>query len=185
MRKKEVSQIVPNSNPNFLRRSKPFITLKEKKLKIVSNLFNTSNESIINNTNNDILGDDSNEINNKAKDINEENIHDNSLAEQILNTPPINDTHRMSSNKNRFGKTYINSIPLKRILIPRSKSPIIQKHNHINLRNVNAFKNTSNTIIKSIKNKKEIFSSNDDFLHCRNCMIIIALNRYGKYFFNK
>ena len=162
MRKKESSPKETNSNINFSRRKKPFITLKENKLKLVSNLFNASNESIIINTNND--------------------IYDNSGADQII-ISPINESHRMSSSKNRFGKTFINCISLKKISVPRSKSPNIIRH--IKTRNRNVFKNASDTLTKSIQRKKEIFSINSDFLHCRNCMLIIALNRYGKFYFNK
>ena len=92
MRKKGSSPKEPNSNTNFSRRKKPFIILKENKLKLVSNLFNASNESIIINTNNDIYEDD--EINDEVNDINEENIYDNSVADQIIITP-INESHRM------------------------------------------------------------------------------------------
>ena len=74
-------------------------------------------------------------------------------------------------------------ISLKKISVPRSKSPNIIRH--IKTRNRNVFKNASDTLTKSIQRKKEIFSINSDFLHCRNCMLIIALNRYGKFYFNK
>ena len=180
MRKKETSPKETNSNTNFSRRKKPFISLKENKFKLVSNLFNASNESIIINTNNDIYDND--EINDEVNDINEENIYDNSGADQII-ISPINESHRMSSSKNRFGKTFINCISLKKISVPRSKSPNIIRH--IKTRNRNVFKNASDTLTKSIQRKKEIFSINSDFLHCRNCMLIIALNRYGKFYFNK
>jgi hypothetical protein len=97
---------------------------------------------------------------------------------------PINDSHRFLSNKNRFGKAYINSKPLKKILVPksRSKSPTIR--NFGNIRNKNEFKMIDN-LKKNATERNEIFSTNRDFLHCRNCMLVIALNRYGKYYFNK
>ena len=176
MRKKEDSPILLNSDP-ISKKIKPFIDKKEKKIPLVSNLFNTSNDSIINNSNNDII-DLEDDYDDDIDDINEENIYDKSIiGDQHLLTP-INETHRMLSNKNRFGKTYIDSIPLKRIMVPRSKSPNIR--NHRNIKNKNAFKNAYDNL-----SKNEIFSSNNDFLHCRNCMLIVALNRYGKFYFNK
>jgi len=176
MRKIEESSIVVNSDPNFGRIRRPFLIHPEKNL--VANLFNTSNDSVINNTNNDIIDDDDEE----EDDIDEENIYEKSIGEQVLHTP-INDTHRLFSSKNRFGKTFINSIPLKRILVPKSKSPNIK--NHGNIRNRNEFKKAYETLKKNTTQKNEIFSLNNDFLHCRNCMLIVALNRYGKYYFNK
>ena len=178
MRKKEYSSTLVNSDP-ISRKKKPFIIKKDNKIPIVSNLFNTSNDSIINNSNNDIIDDEDEE---EDDDINEENIFEKSIGDQHLLTP-INETHRMFSSKNRFGKTYINSLPLKRILVPRSKSPNIRIRG--NIKNRNAFKNAYDNLPKTSTRKNEIFSSNSDFLHCRNCMLIVALNRYGKYYFNK
>ena len=177
MWKKEDSSFVMNSDP-ISRKKKPFINKKENQIPLVSNLFNTSNDSIINNSNDIIdLEDDDDD------DINEENIYEKSIiGDQHLLTP-INETHRMFSSKNRFGKTYINSIPLKRIMVPRSKSPNIR--NHGNIKNRTAFKNAFDNLSKNTTRKNEVFSSNNDFLHCRNCMLIVALNRYGKFYFNK
>ena len=101
MRKIEESSIVVKSDPNFDRIRSPFLIHPEKNL--VLNLFNTSNDSAINNTNNDIIDDDDEE----EDDIDEENIYEKLIGEQVLHTP-MNDTHRLFSNKNRFGKTFIN-----------------------------------------------------------------------------
>ena len=176
MRKIEESSIVVNSDPNFGRIRRPFLIHPEKNL--VANLFNTSNDSVINNTNNDIIDDDDEE----EDDIDEENIYEKSIGEQVLHTP-INDTHRLFSSKNRFGKTFINSIPLKRILVPKSKSPNIKNHGHTRGRTVPRKKHTN--LQKSQTSINKLFSLNKEFLHCRNCMLIIAMGRYGKYYFNK
>lgn len=183
MRNKEESSIVVNSDPNYSRTLKPFIHFQENKSNIVANLFNTSNDSVINNSNNDIIDDEDDDIN----DINEENIFDKSIGDQILLTP-INDTHRLFSNKNRFGKTFINSGPLRRIMVPKSKSPNIKNYGSMRERNEHNYKNAKNALEalkKGSSAKNEIFSKNSDFLHCRNCMLIIALSKYGKYSFNK
>ena len=172
MRQKETSTIVVNLDPNYRRNKRPFINHQEKKLSLVPNLLRNSNDSIINNSNNDILDDEN---------INEENIFDKSIGEQILHTP-INETHRLFSSKTRFGKSFINSIPLKRILVPKSKSPNIR--NHGSYKNRNEKKNNDN-LKKNLTSINKIFSLNNDFLHCRNCMLIVALSRYGKYYFNK
>ena len=173
MRKKEISSIDVNSDPNYRRIKKPFIIHQEKKPSYVPNLLRNSNDSIINNSNNDIMDDDEN--------INEENIFDKSIGEQILHTP-INETHRLFSSKTRFGKSFINSIPLKRILIPKSKSPNIRSHGSYRFRNE---KKNNDNLKKNLTSINKIFSLNNDFLHCRNCMLIVALSRYGKYYFNK
>ena len=172
MRQKETSTIVVSLDPNYRRNKRPFINHQEKKLSLVPNLLRNSNDSIINNSNNDILDDEN---------INEENIFDKSIGEQILHTP-INETHRLFSSKTRFGKSFINSIPLKRILVPKSKSPNIR--NHGSYKNRNEKKNNDN-LKKNLTSINKIFSLNNDFLHCRNCMLIVALSRYGKYYFNK
>ena len=101
MRKRFNSSLPSNSGVKFTRLGKPFI---EDKFSIASNLFNNSNDSIINNTNNDLVDD--------VDDINEENINENAIGENILSTP-INDTHRLFSNKHIFGKT-LNNMPLKK-----------------------------------------------------------------------
>jgi hypothetical protein len=167
------SSIAVKSDSNVPRTNRPFMNLQEN----VLNRINTSNDnSVINNTNNDI--DDFEE----EDDINEENIYENSIGEQVLHTP-INDTHRLFSSKNRFGKAIINSIPLKRILVPKSKSPNIK--NHLNTKNKNETKKAYDNPNKNTTAKNELFSLNNNFLHCRNCMLIVALNKYGKYYFNK
>ena len=162
------------------KNKKPF-TGKEEKKQITINLFNNSNDSIINNTNNDFMDEDD-------IDVDEENIFEKTIGEKFLHTP-INESHRLFTNKNRFGKTFINSYPLRRILIPKSKSPNIKNYgnflnrNEIKLSNDNLKKNLTTNNVNNVNNT--IFSSNNDFLHCRNCMLIVALNRYGKYYFNK
>ena len=185
MRNKEDS-IVVKSDSNYSNIRKPLIHLPDNKSNIITNLFNTSNDSVINNSNNEIIdADDEND--DDINDINEENIFDKSIGDQILLTP-INDTHRLFSNKNRFGKTFINSIPLRRIMVPKSKSPNIKSHGSMRNRNENNYKNAKNvldTLRKGSSTKNEIFSLNSDFLHCRNCMLIVALSKYGKYSFNK
>lgn len=170
MNKKEDSSKSVNSEPNISKNRKTFLNNQEKKLSVVTNLFNISNNSIINNTNNDIIDDD---------DIDEENIFEKTIGEQILQTP-INETHRLFINRNKFGKTFINSIPLKRILIPKTKLP--NKKSNENLKR-NEINNVS--LKNDLNEKNEIFSLHKDFLHCRNCMLIVAVARYGKYSFNK
>ena len=170
MRKRLNSSLPTNSGVKFTRLGKPFI---EDKFSIASNLFNNSNDSIINNTNNDLVDD--------VDDINEENINENAIGENILSTP-INDTHRLFSNKHIFGKT-LNNMPLKKIIIPKSKSPNFK---HIgNIKKKNEFKTQFYSLKKNLTNKNEIFLKNNEFLHCRNCMLIIACGRYGKFYFNK
>ena len=115
------------------------------------------------------------------EDIDEENIFEKTIGEQILHTP-INETHRLFSSKTKFGKTFINAIPLKRILVPKSKSPNIR--NHGILRKRNEIKLNNDSLKKNLTSNDAIFSLNNDFLHCRNCMLIVALSRYGKYYFN-
>ena len=171
MNKKEDSSIVSNDNIQNIRR--PFLKTQENK-KIVSNLFNNSNDSIINNTNNDIIEED--------EDIDEENIFEKEIGEQILHTP-VNETHRLFTNNNILEKPFLNSLPLKRILIPKSKLPIIKNNENIKNKNESTINNDS--IKKNLSIDSEIFSSNKGFLHCRNCMLIVAINRYGKYYFNK
>ena len=172
MRKKVDSTIIVNSDPNY-HWKRPFINHQGKQISFVPKLLKNSNDSIINNSNNDIFDDD--------EDINEENIFDKSIGEQILNTP-INESHRLFSSKTRFGKTFINTIPLKRILIPKSKSPDIKNHGSYRNRNERRKKDS---LKKNLTSINKIFSLNNDFLHCRNCMLIVALSRYGKYYFNK
>jgi hypothetical protein len=174
MRNKEDSSISAFSINNLPRGRRPFIHRQENKIPVLSNLLlNNSNDSILNNENNE--DDDEN--------FDNENIFENPFGDHHLLTP-INESHRFLSNKNRFGKTYINSKPLKKILVPksRSKSPTIK--NIGSLRNRNEFKIIDN-LKKNATERNEILSSNRDFLHCRNCMLAIALNRYGKYYFNK
>ena len=170
----EISSIVVKSDPNYPISRRRFLTHPDKN--ISQNFLNNSNDSVINNTNNDLLDDM------EENDVDEENIFEKTIGNKILQTP-INETHRLFSSKNRFGKTYINSIPLKRIMVPRSKSPNIR--NHGNIKNRTAFKNAFDNLSKNTTRKNEVFSSNNDFLHCRNCMLIVALNRYGKFYFNK
>ena len=183
MRKKEESSKILKSDSNIPKGRNPYLIQKEKKFPLFSNLFNTSNDSIMNNSNNDIIIN--NENDDDLDDINEENIFEKSIGDQVLLTP-INETHRLFSSKNRFGKGFINSIPVKKNIVHKSKSP--DNKSQKNLRNRNAFKNAYYNLTKSGKKtseKNEIFASNNDFLHCRNCMLIVAINRYGKFYFNK
>ena len=187
MRKKEESSKILKSDSNITKGRNPYLIQKENKLHLFSNLFNTSNDSIINNSNNDIIINNEND-DDDFDDINEENIFEKSFADQVILTP-INETHRLFSSKSRFGKGFINSIPVKKNTVNKSKSPDNKSQN--NLRKRNAFKNAYDNLTKSAKkiNKTnetyEIFFSNNEFLHCRNCMLIVAINRYGKFFFNK
>ena len=164
MQKRESSSIVVNSDSNLLRVRRPLIINQEKILSITQNF--------INNTNNDIFDGD---------DVDEENIIEKTIGDKILHTP-INDTHRLFLSKNKFGKSYINSIPLKRILVPKSKSPNIKNYgrNKNDIQKINNNNNKNNLTIKD-----DLIDLNNDFLHCRNCMLVVALNRYGKYYFNK
>ena len=172
MQKRESSSIVVNSDSNLLRVRRPLIINQEKTLSITQNFINNSNDDIINNTNNDIFDGD---------DVDEENIFEKTIGDKILHTP-INDTHRLFLSKNKFGKSYINSIPLKRILVPKSKSPNIKNYG----RNKNDFqKINDNNNKNNLTTKDDLIDLNNDFLHCRNCMLVVALNRYGKYYFNK
>ena len=186
MRKKEESSKVLKSDSNIPKGRNPYLIPKENKYHLFSNLFNTSNDSIINNSNNDIIINNEND-DDDFDDINEENIFEKSFGDQVLLTP-INETHRLFSSKSRFGK-FINSIPIKKNIAHKSNSPDYKSQK--NLRNINAFKNAYDNLTRSAKKendehkKNEIFSSNNDFLHCRNCMLIVAINRYGKYYFNK
>jgi hypothetical protein len=186
MRKKEELSKVLKSDSNIPRGRNLYLIQKENKFPLSSNLFNNSNDSIINNSNNDIIIN--NENDDDFDDIDEENIFEKSIGDQVLLTP-INETHRLFSSKNRFGKGFPNSISIKKNIAHNSKSP--DSKSQKDLRNRNAFKNAFDNLAKSVKktNEKnevnEIFSSNYDFLHCRNCMLIVALNRYGKYYFNK
>ena len=173
MQKRESSSIVVNSDSNLLRVRRPLIINQEKILSITQNFINNSNDDIINNTNNDIFDED---------DIDEENIFEKTIGEQILHTP-INETHRLFTNNNRFGKTFINSTPLKRILVPKTINPNIK--NNENVSNKSELKINNDSSRKNLTINNEIFSSNNDFLHCRNCMLIVAVSRYGKYYFNK
>ena len=174
MRKRLNSSLPTNSGVKFTRLGKPFIDTIDDKFSLASNLFNNSNDSIINNTNNDFLDE--------VDDVNEENIYENVIGENILSTP-INDTHRLFSNKYRFGKTLTN-MPLKKIIIPKSKSPNF-KHIGTSIKKRNDMKAQIYTVKKNLTNKNEIFLLNNDFLHCRNCMTIVATGRYGKFYFNK
>ena len=172
MQKRESSSIVVNSDSNLLRVRRPLIINQEKTLSITQNFINNSNDDIINNTNNDIFDGD---------DVDEENIFEKTIGDKILHTP-INDTHRLFLSKNKFGKSYINSVPLKRILVPKSKSPNIKNYG----RNKNDFqKINDNNNKNNLTTKDDLIDLNNDFLHCRNCMLVVALNRYGKYYFNK
>ena len=74
-------------------------------------------------------------------------------------------------------------MPLKKILIPKSKSPNFKYHDNLKKRNNNS--SGLNNFKKNLTTKNEIFLVNNDFLHCRNCMMIVATGRYGKYIFNK
>ena len=172
MQKRELSSIVVNSDSNLPRARRPLIINQEKTISITQNFINNSDDDIINNANNDIFDGD---------DIDEENIFEKTIGDKILHTP-INNTHRLFLSKNKFGKTYINSIPLKRIIVPKSKSPNIKNYG----RNKNDFqKINDNNNKKNLTTKDDLIDLNNDFLHCRNCMLVVALNRYGKYYFNK
>ena len=172
MQKESLSSIVVNSDSNIPRIRRPLIIAnKEKNHTITQNFIINSNENIINNTNNDIFDED---------DIDEENIFEKTIGDKILHTP-INDTHRLFLSKNKLGKTFINSIPLKRIIVPKSKSPNIRNYG----RNKNDFQKINDNIKKNLTTKDDLIDLNNDFLHCRNCMLVVALNRYGKYYFNK
>ena len=173
MRKKLNSSSHYNSGVKFTRLGKPLIDTIDEKFLPHSNLFNNSNDSIINNSNNDFIDD--------IDDINEENIYENLIGENILSTP-INDTHILFSNKLRFGNTLTN-MPLKKIIIPKSKSPNF-KHIGPNKKR-NELKTQLYNVKKNLTSRNEIFLVNNDFLHCRNCMTIIATGRYGKFYFNK
>ena len=118
MKNKEQSSISALSINNLPRIRRPFIHRQENKIPVLSNLLlNNSNDSIVNKENNE--DDDEN--------FDNENIFENPFGDHHLLTP-INESHRFLSNKNRFGKAYINSKPLKKILVPksRSKSPTIR-----------------------------------------------------------
>ena len=71
MRKRLNSSLPSNSGVKFIRLTKPFMESIEDKYSIQSNLFNNSNESIINNTNNDLMDE--------VDDVNEENIYENAI----------------------------------------------------------------------------------------------------------
>ena len=174
MNKNEDSLNVANTESNIIKIKRPYLNTQENKIKVANNLINNSNDSIINNTNNDIIDED--------EDIDEENIFEKTIGEQILHTP-INETHRLFTNNNRFGKTFINSTPLKRILVPKTINPNIK--NNENVSNKSELKINNDSSRKNLTINNEIFSSNNDFLHCRNCMLIVAVSRYGKYYFNK
>jgi hypothetical protein len=172
MQKKESSSIVVNSDSNLPRARRPFLINQEKKIALTQNFLINSDDDIINNTNNDIFDED---------DIDEENIFEKTIGDKILHTP-INDTHRLFLSKNKFGKTFINSKPLKKILVPKSKYPNIKNDG----RNKNDSQKTNdNNTNKNLTTKDELIDLNNDFLHCRNCILVVALNRYGKYYFNK
>ena len=174
MKKRIHSSLGSHSGVKFTRIEKPFMErIENNKFTITSNLFDNSNDSIINNSNNDFLDE--------VDDINEENIYENVIGEHILSTP-INDTHRLFSNNYRFGKTLVN-MPLKKILIPKSKSPNFKYHESLKKRN--EFNSDLSNLKKNLTTKNEIFLVNNEFLHCRNCMMIVATGRYGKYIFNK
>ena len=174
MRKRLSSSIVSRSGIKFTRLEKPLMEKYENnKYTLSPNLFDISSDSIINNSSNDIIDD--------LDDVNEENIYENVIGEHVISTP-INDTHRLFSNKLRFGKTLTN-MPLKKIIIPKSKSPNF-KHIGTNKKR-NEFKSQLYNVKKNLTQRNEIFLANNDFLHCRNCMTIIATGRYGKLYFNK
>ena len=145
MLKKEESSKILKSDSNISRGRNPYLIQKEKKISLFSNLFNTSNDSIINNSNNDIIIN--NESDDDLDDINEENIFEKSIGDQVLLTP--NETHRLFSSKNRFRKGFINSIPVKKNMVHKSKSP--DNKSQKNLRNRNAFKNAYYNLTKSGK----------------------------------
>ena len=167
--KESLSSIVVNSDSNIPRIRRPLIFTNQEKNITITQI--NSNDKIINNSNNDIFDDDN---------IDEENIFEKTIGDKILHTP-INETHRLFLSKNKFGKTFINSIPLKRILVPKSKSPNINNYG----RNKKDFQNINDNTKKNLTTKDDLIDLNNDFLHCRNCMLIVALNRYGKYYFNK
>ena len=174
MRKRLSSSIISRSGIKFTRLEKPLMEKYENnKYTLSPNLFDNSSDSIINNSSNDIIDD--------IDDVNEENIYENVIGEHVISTP-INDTHRLFSNKLRFGKTLANS-PLKKIMIPKSKSPNF-KHLE-NTKRRNEFNSDLNNLKKNLTTKNEIFLVNNDFLHCRNCMMIVATGKYGKSYFNK
>ena len=171
MRKIEHSSISALSINNAPRERRPFIHRQENKIPVLSNLLlNNSNDSNENNEDDDV-------------NVDNDNILENPFGDHHLLTP-INESHRFLSNKNRFGKTYVNSKPLKKILVPKSRSKSPTLKNHGNIRKRNEFKFIDD-LENNAKERNEIFSSKRDFLHCRNCMMIIALNGYGKYYFNK
>ena len=119
MKKDEDFSNRANSSINFPRSRRPFISLppiNKKNKNHITNLFNISNESI-NNSNNDIIEDEDD-------DFDDENINENTVIEHFHT--PINDNHKFFLSKNKFGKTYINTIPVKKKLSPKSKSPIIK-----------------------------------------------------------
>lgn len=165
MRIKNNNSNVGNSSRNNSANKKSLNFYRENKFKKDNNIVNNSSDSVINNSNNDILDD--------IEDIDEEHYFH----------MPINESHRFFSGKAQFGKTYINSIPLKRVLVPKSKSPNIKNHGHTRGRTVPRKKHTN--LQKSQTSINKLFSLNKEFLHCRNCMLIIAMGRYGKYYFNK
>ena len=150
-----------------------YMSRQEYNYNIVNNLFNTLNDSIINNTNNDIIEDDED-----IDEINEENIYENSFGDHVL-PHPINDSHRLFTNKNKFSKI-INSIPLKRIMIPKPKYP--KTKGNTNTKNKN---NSNDNSKKLVIEKKNILSQYKDFVHCRNCMLILAFGKHGKLYINK
>ena len=170
MKKDEDTSIRANSSINFPRSRRPFISLPQNSKRTknhITNLFNISNDSL-NNSNNDIIEDEDDEFD-------DENIQENTVIDHFHT--PINDNHKFFSSKNKFGKTYINTIPVKKKLSPKSKSPIIKNLGiigHINdLQRLESCK-------KSMTSVKENPFKGNDFLHCRNCMLIVALSRYGK-----
>ena len=174
MRKRLNSSLPTNSGVKFTRLGKPFIDNIDDKFSLASNLFNNSNDSIINNASNDFLDE--------VDDVNEENIYENVIGDNILSAP-INDTHRLFSNKQRFGKTLTN-MPLKKIIIPKSKSPNF-KHIGSSNKKRNELKVQLYAVKKNLTSKNEIFATNNEYLHCRNCMTIVATGKYGKFYFNK
>ena len=178
MQKNEISSIVVKSDSNLPIKRRPFIIHQEKKISIISNPFNNSNDSVINNSKKDISDDDDDDVN----DVDEENIFEKTIGAKAFQTP-LNDSHRLFLSQNRFVKTLINSIPLKRILVPKSKSPNIRNYGRIS--NRNEFMHPYAFVKKNLTTKNNVFNLNDDFLHCRNCMMVVAYNRYGKYYFNK
>ena len=77
MRKKLNSSLPSNSGVKFIHLTKPFMESIEDKYSIQSNLFNNSNESIINNTNNDLMDE--------VDDVNEENIYVDLISNASVN----------------------------------------------------------------------------------------------------